>query len=306
MSKTELIISTYKANPDWSNRKIAQELNVSRRHVRRTLNHIRGVNTQPLRIPKILLLDIETVMMEVFVWFLGKQRIPYQNVIKEWNMLSWAGKWLFSPEIIFDVQTSKEAIDRDDKRIVSSLYQVINDADIIVGHNLNRFDIRKVNTRLLYHGFSPTKSFQTIDTLTVMKRHFSMSSYRLDDICKFLGLPIKIHTGYDLWKQCLEGKQKSLDNMSTYNQNDVLILEELYLRVRGWIKSHPNCALYVESDTSLCGNCASDNLMGDGRYYTPAGRFVAYRCDDCGAVCRSRYSDLTKEERENLLISVAR
>jgi len=103
------------------------------------------------------------------------------------------------------------------------------------------------------------------------------------------------------------GDTKALREMMKYNRQDVVATEELYLKIRPWIKSHPNCALYMESpDSSVCANCGSANLKHNGKYYTPAGRFLAFRCLDCGAICRSRYSDLDRGEREQLLISVAR
>lgn len=305
-TKVDLIKRTYFDNMDLSNREIAKLTNTSRRHVRRTLNSLRTISNEKSSIPKILILDIETMMMTVFVWYLGKQRIPYNNVIDEWNCISWAGKWLFDPVILSDVQTPQEAINRDDKRIMLSLWDVMNQADIIIGHNLVRFDKRKVNARFLYHNLTPVSSYQTIDTLTELKKHFSLSSYKLDDVCKFLGLQTKVHTEYDLWKKCLKGDLTALKQMSDYNKNDTLITEELYLKIRGYIKSHPNLGLYMETEGSVCPNCGSDYLEQKGNYYTPAGRFNSFRCQNCGAVSRSKYSDLSKEEKERLLISIAR
>jgi AraC-like DNA-binding protein len=306
MTKAERILEFYKEHKEWTNRRISQELGISKRHVRRILNPIRGYNFTK-KIPKILLLDIETMMMEVFVWFLGKQRIPYDNVIQEWNCISWAAKWLFASDVMSDIQTPEEAKNREDKRILTSLWPLVNEADIIIGQNLSRFDVRKINARFLYHNFIPPFSYQVVDTLTEMKRYFAFSSYRLDDVCKFLKLNTKIESSYGLWKRCLAGDEKSLNRMNTYNKNDVLILEELYLRIRPWIKSHPNVGLYMDTDNnSVCSNCGSDKLKHEGKYYTPAGRFLAFRCESCGAVCRSRYSDIDREERESLVISVAR
>ena len=38
--------------------------------------------------PNILIFDIETAPMEVFVWGLYKQRISHDNVIQDWFILS--------------------------------------------------------------------------------------------------------------------------------------------------------------------------------------------------------------------------
>lgn len=57
---------------------------------------------------------------------------------------------------------------------------------------------------------------------------------------------------------------------------------------------------------TVCSNCGSDDIEWKGYYYTPAGRFKSFRCSNCGGIGRSRFSDLTKEEKLNLTISVAK
>ena len=77
------------------------------------------INTRDL--PRILLFDIETAPMEVFVWGLYKQFIPHTNVIKDWFVLSWSAKWLYEDKILSAVVTSEEAKNRDDKRILGEI-----------------------------------------------------------------------------------------------------------------------------------------------------------------------------------------
>ena len=82
---------------------------------------------------------------------------------------------------------------------------------------------------------------------------------------------------------------------------DVFILEELYVQIRPWIKGHPNMGLYLDGiNVEKCGTCGSTDLDWRGKYYTPAGRYRAFRCRSCSATGRSRISDLTKEERAGI------
>jgi hypothetical protein len=76
-------------------------------------------------------------------------------------------------------------------------------------------------------------------------------------------------------------------------------LEELYLKLRPWIKSHPNLGLYVEGE--VCPTCGSDQITWKGKYRTPAGEYKTFRCE-CGAIGRSRHS----EPKKSLQRSVAR
>ena len=88
--------------------------------------------------------------------------------------------------------------------------------------------------------------------------------------------------------------------MVEYNKNDVGILEETYVRLRPFIKNHPNVALYVDCEEPLCRNCGSEDLNWNGFYPTPANKYLAFRCNGCGAIGRSKTSALSKSKRKNL------
>jgi len=303
--KAELIKRIYLNNKNLSNAEIAAMINSSKRHVRRVLNPIRNGTLKQIKLPKILLFDIETSPMEILTWGLYKQRPPYQNVVKEWSILSWSAKWLFSSEIISQSVTTQEAINREDGSIIKRLWDLVDTANIIVGHNSNKFDIRKANVRFIKNNLPPPSSYQSIDTLLISKRYFAFSSYTLDYLTNLFDLTGKMHTSFDLWKRCIAGDKEALEEMRIYNEQDVRALEDLYIKLRPWIKSHPNLNLYVESENSICPNCGSDNLTFCGEYYTTVSRFNSFRCE-CGAIGRDKISNLTKEEKERLIVPVAR
>jgi len=239
-------------------------------------------NTKDL--PRILMVDIETAPMEVYVWGLYKQFIPHGNVIKDWCLLSWCAKWLYDDEIQSDVATIDEARDRNDKRITQSIHKLLDDADIIVGHNLDKFDDRKIKARFITNGIEPPSPYRTIDTLKVARREFALPSYKQDYLTKYFGLTNKINVsefgGFELWKNCVTGNKKALDDMVHYNKYDVIGLEELYLKLRPYIKNHPNLGVLMDEDT--CPNCASEHLEEtDSSYFTAANKFPVYRCLNC-------------------------
>ena len=240
--------------------------------------------------PKILLLDIETLPMSVFVWGLYKQRISPDNVISDFVVLSWSAKWLFDSRMFSDVLTSKEAINKDDKRIVEDMWHLLDDADWVIAHNAKGFDIGKLNARFLFYGFPPPSDYKVIDTLTVLRNKFKISSNSLDYATKFLGLEEKGHPGFETWKSCYKGDSKALNSMLEYNENDVTILEELYVRIRPWISNHPNWNLYIDTTEQVCPNCGSTKLTWNGTYKTQLGEYKAFRCE-CGAIGRSRVNE---------------
>lgn len=265
-----------------------------------------------IRHPETLLVDIETLPLEVLVWGLYKQKISNQNVIKDWSMVSWAAKWLFDSEIMSEVVAPKEAINRTDKSIVKGLWNLMDKADIVIAHNAVKFDVRKMNARFKLNGLGPPLPYQIIDTLRHAQKNFAFSSYSLDYLNRLLDNSGKIKTEYGLWKKCIgmngpDAQKKALQSMIKYNCQDITVLEELYVELRPWMKSHPNLGLYYDSveDTQRCTNCGDTNITWKGTYVTPMNRYRAWRCK-CGAVGRDRLSELSAAERKNLLVSTPR
>jgi RNase P subunit RPR2 len=222
-------------------------------------------------------------------------------------MLGWGAKWLFSSETKTDFVTAKEAINRDDKRISKSLWKLVNEADAIISHNGNNFDIPKINTRFLLNGLQPPMPFISIDTRKIAYKQFGFSSNCLDYLGKIMLSKQKIHTDYQLWIDCENGNQDSLDFMENYCKADVGLLEEVYLELRPWIKSHPNLAVLMDAKEQCCPNCGSFEFEeGEGYYTTPQNKYVSVRCKHCGAVNRKKLSVISKEQREVMLIPNAR
>lgn len=258
------------------------------------------------KLPKILIFDIETTPIKAWVWSRWKQNIYLDQTISEWFCLSWSAKWLFDSEIHSARLTSEEVLKEDDNRIINQIWKLIDEADIVVAHNGLAFDEKKLNARFLLNGLPPASPYQTIDTKLIAAKQFGFSSNKLDALAGYFGLKAKMDTDFELWAACMNGDEEALSYMEEYNRQDVVLLEEVYLRLRPWIKSHPNVGLYFESDVPVCSSCGSEHLTVVSKGYpTQTGIYDTYRCD-CGALSRVRTNSLSKEHRKNLLISVAR
>jgi DNA polymerase elongation subunit (family B) len=259
--------------------------------------------------PKILVLDIETLPMSVRTFGLYKQRIPHYNIIKNKDIvvLSWVAKWLYDSEVMSDILTPDEAIRHDDKRIMQGMWNLLEQATVVIAHNAKNFDIRVINSRFLVNGILPPTPYQVIDTLTESQKLFRTSSHKLDYLGKLLFNKGKKNTDFSLWERCDEGDQRSLDYMLEYNKEDVLLLEECYLEMRPYFTAHPNLNVHSHSDETACPYCESTNLKETDSYYnTMAGTFLVIRCGDCGGISRRRLSDLNRKQRNNLIIPTAR
>jgi hypothetical protein len=173
---------------------------------------------------------------------------------------------------------------------------------VIIAHNGKSFDVPRIKARFLVHGLPPTTYYQQIDTKEVAAKEFGFSSNKLDALAKVFGIECKLDTDFSLWSSCMEGNEDSLKYMEDYNRHDVVILEEVYLNMSPYIKSHPNYNLFIDSEEPVCPHCGGKDLVFVGYYYfTQTGKYKNYRCQSCGALARERKSVL--ENRKKILIS---
>ena len=320
MTKKEIITKYLIKSPFAQTKDVAEACECSRRTVREVRA---GLKLD--RRPEILILDIETLPMEVFTWGLKQYagRLPIESVIKDWCIVSWSAKWLFDDKVMGESLTPLEATNRDDWRILEELWHLFEEADILIGHNLDRFDAKKANARFIVNGRGKPLPYQTVDTLKQSQKHFEFSSHKLNWLSQLLINKKKLDTKFELWARCsnpvlkidtkgkaityttVKDQSDAIDEMLEYNKNDVLLTEEVYIELRPWMTSHPNLGLYVETDEEVCPLCMSSELKWLGYYITPANRFRSFRCE-CGAIGRARKSDVMADERQRLTISVAR
>lgn len=245
--------------------------------------------TDPHGLPRILLLDIETAPLRAYVWRLWKQNIYIDQIISEWFMITWAAKWLLEPEILSQRLSSKEILQEDDKRIVETLWHLLNQADIVIAHNGKSFDVPRIKSRFLLHGLPPTTFYQQVDTKEVAAKEFGFSSNKLEALARNFGIEGKSDTDFTLWSSCMDGDEEALKYMEEYNRQDVVVLENVYLVMRPYIKAHPNYNLYIDSDKPVCPHCGGKDLTFVGYYYfTQTGKYKNYRCLSCGALSRER------------------
>jgi len=252
--------------------------------------------------PKILLLDIETSPIEVEIWTLGKQYLYDPKLIKKnRSLLTWSAKWLCDNKIMGEKVTPNEAINRKDKKIVIGLWNLLEEADIIIGHNIKHFDEPIMKARFILNGLPPVSPYQVIDTCKHARKEFGFLSNKLDYLGRVLANTKKIHTDRELWTRCINGENKALEEMLKYNKHDVTLLEEVYFKLRPWMHSHPNLGLYYEDMSNRCPNCSSKNLSIQGNYYTTVNRYNAIKCRECGAYGRERINNVNKKNRKGLL-----
>lgn len=253
---------------------------------------------------KILVLDIETSPKLAYVWRFFKENISAKQVKEHGHMMSFAAKWLGGDEIFYE-----ECRKDDDKLIVEKMCHLLDQADMIIAHNGERFDMKQIRARAVVNGIKPPSPVKVIDTLLIAKREFSFPSNSLEYLTNVMGCKVrkgghKKFPGFELWLECLRGNEEAWSEMREYNIIDVLALEELYLKLRPYDTKHPNLAVYADNkEEPVCPKCGGVHVQWRGYAYTSVGKYHRYQCNDCGGWGRGRYSVLTKNE--NLIANQA-
>jgi len=242
---------------------------------------------------KILGVDIETSPNLAHVWGLWQQNVGLNQLEDVTEVLCWSAKFFGEGEEMH----FSSSFWNTKEQMVGAIWKLLDEADVVVHYNGKRFDIPHLNREFLELGLTPPSPFKQIDLLQTVKRQFRFPSNKLDYVTKALGLGQKVsHTGFGLWKGCMEKDPNSWEKMKEYNIQDVLLLEELYNRLLPWVPGHPNRGLYDESDVPIC-RCGSTKLIKQGYAYTSVSKFQQYQCKDCGAWSRGRKN---LADRENV------
>ena len=255
--------------------------------------------------PKILTLDIETAPIEAYVWSLWKQNVGLNQITTEWSLLSYAAKWLHKERVVYKDNRLQED-PRDDAGLMEDLWNLLNDADIVVAQNGLKFDLRKIRARFVLLGYPPFSPVKVVDTMLEARKAFAFTSNKLEWLSAALtDEPKQKHKkfpGFELWSECLKHNRAAWNEMRAYNIVDVKGTEKVYLRIRPWIQGHPNITLYDDADAMRCPCCGSAQLEQDGYAYTQVGQYYRYVCE-CGAWSRSRYTINSLAKRKNTLSS---
>ncbi len=229
--------------------------------------------------PRILLFDVETTPLQAWTW--ERYETNVISVEQESYLLCYAAKWLDGPifaKALPDFPGYKKN-PTSDLALVKSLWSLLDEADIVIAHNADQFDVKKANARFSHHNLSPPSPYRTVDTLKIARKLFKFSSNKLDDLGEHLGFGKKIKTDFSLWKGCMDGDPKAWQQMLRYNKRDVDLLEKIYKHFLPWIPNHP----HLLDGLKDCPNCSSTNLQRRGLGMNRLGKYQRVQCMDCSA-----------------------
>jgi len=225
---------------------------------------------------RLLFIDIETLPAKVVVFQLWKPVIGMDQILEPSRIGGFSYRWYGEKKARWLSEHHDGADAMHDK-----LWELLDEADIVIGYNSQRFDTPWITGELILRGKTPPSPFRQIDLYRVSRQHMRLLSGKLDYLSLRLLEDRKVkHEGIGLWKACLEGDGAAWNRMRRYGLKDTDLMIPIYEILRPWIKTHPNLA--VGSEEAICTRCESTDLQRRGFDYRTTGSYQRYVCKSCG------------------------
>lgn len=245
--------------------------------------------------PKILVVDLETLPNKGYFWHPWDDKmLPLAFIEKPKSICTAAFKFVGDKRArVISVKTPY-----DDSGVLVELMKVWEEADYVLAHYGDGFDIPFISARLLANKLPPLPLVPSIDTFKLAKKHFgkTLNSNRLDHLGEVMGVGRKNPTKADLWVKCANGNKAALKEMAEYNAQDVELLEQVWLVMLPYVQSKLNLNLFNDISEVICNTCGSENLQKRGTFVTKLTKRQRLCCSDCGSWMTAKYVE-TKETK---------
>lgn len=253
--------------------------------------------------PNILYVDLETAPKLAYVWKFFKENIGIKQVREHGHIMSFSAIWNDDGDnkVIYHENRTDDDVD-----ITAKFIALLDEADVVIGQNSDRFDLPTINGRALVAGLKPPSPYKTVDTCLVARKEFGFPSNSLEYLTEILKTKHKKLThakypGFELWLACMRGVEDAWQEMKEYNIIDTLAVRDVYKAMRPWIRNHTNLAVYNEVEEHVCPKCGGNHLHRRGYTYTNVGKYQRFQCQDCGGWCRTRFTERLKSAARSLL-----
>lgn len=236
---------------------------------------------------RILLLDLELTFAVYYAYpSKREQYLSDKNIIHDQFCTCAAWKWAHEKATyVIKITDDKKAFRtsfRDDKIIAKKLHELMTEAEVIVAHNGDNFDIKHANTLFRKHGLGPIPQQKSIDTLKVARKYFAFPGNSLDSLAKRFGSNGKNQKPN--WYKMTDGDAKEIDIAARYCKNDVKELEFIFKELRPYIINYPQVkqSPKTSKDKQKCCKCGCASVIKQGYKSTNRGKFQRLQCQKCG------------------------
>jgi uncharacterized protein YprB with RNaseH-like and TPR domain len=241
--------------------------------------------------PKILFYDIETSPALAWIWHTGKQWVGHDQLKDErkFDIICICYRWAHESKIhSLDWDYAKQ----DSAAMIEEFSYIVNQADLVIGHNADKFDMRHVNTQRLLHNQAPIAWPTTEDTLKQLRKYFYLPSYSLDYVSKLLTGSGKDKMSFQDWIDIVEKKnKKAFTKMIAYCKRDVQKLYEVWRKVSPHCQAKVHMGLLKGFTRESCPRCGHNRPELAGKRTLTTGRYQRYLCTICGHKWRDSRKD---------------
>lgn len=230
---------------------------------------------------KRLFWDIEVTPNVVLSWGIGNNiSLSEANIVTERSIICIAYQWEHEEEPKY-LSVSRVG---NDKTILTKFLEIAEQADELVAHNGDRFDLKWFRARCLYHGIVALPLAKTVDTLQIVRRTCKFNNAKMGYLAELLGIDHqKGSPGYSLWKKALLGNDsKAVQEIAEYCAQDVKVLKALYDRIVRLFPPKTHAGVMAGLEKWTCPRCGSVHVGKSKTRTTTAGTVQhQMKCKDC-------------------------
>ena len=229
--------------------------------------------------PRILVLDIETKLVELYAFGIRDQFIDYKQI----KDIDASGRGIHMVGLKWVGERKARVLTEWDlgyRGMLEGVHEALSQADAVVSYNGARFDLPKLQGQFLLEGLPPPPPPTQID-LFKTARKLGFICNKLDYLSQLLKVGRKVkHPGLEMWIAVLNGCPKARKRMTKYCAGDVHLTEEVHDKLLPFIDNYPRLR-GRQGDT--CPNCGIGTLTSQGE--KPSRYFVtqSLKCNHCAA-----------------------
>jgi len=246
---------------------------------------------------KIFVYDLE--VSPLLIWAYGTYDTNALKIERQSHIFCFSYGWLdvehpekFKVKCVAqsDFPARFKADKYDDYDVVKSLHELMVQADITIGYNVDGFDDKVSNTRFLFHGMSVV-NHKSIDPLKTARGRLKLPNNKLQTVADYFGLGSKTEVTHgSLWYSCIQGDKKAWKAMKIYCDQDVVLVKDVYTKLLPYIRAHPNLATLTQRPDA-CPVCLHPEFGSYGIRTTNVMTYRRLYCKRCGTPIRERLED---------------
>lgn len=135
-----------------------------------------------------------------------------------------------------DPETIAVATPGDDKVLALAAKKILEQADCWLSFNGKNFDVKYLNSCLLYHGENPIEKRHHLDLYQQLKPKLRTSRKGLGPLAGWLKLEEgKMGISQGIWREAPAKWKENLKVLKSRCESDVRVLEKMYKRTKNFI-----------------------------------------------------------------------